>query len=59
MANNMENCIESLEKMISSYERCEKEAAKEAVRNATEMECYGTFVLELRDLLLKWRAENG
>ena len=55
----MESCIEALEKMISSYERCEKEATIEAAKNATERECYGTFVLELRDLLLKWRAENG
>ena len=55
----MESCIEALEKMIISYERCEKEAAKEAVRNATEMECYGTFVLELRDLLLKLILDNS
>lgn len=54
----MTDLKEMIERMIHSYER-DKNAAKEmAVKNQIKEECFGAFVLELKDILNKMNSKD-
>ena len=49
----MENLKDTIEQLISSYERDKNAAALRAAENKIKEECFGCFVLELKDILSK------
>ena len=49
---------EMIEHLIKSYERDKNVAAKEAAKNQTKEELFGTFVLELEDILNKMDSKE-
>ena len=49
----MDDLKETIERLIKSYEKNKNIAAIKSAENKKEEECFGCFVLELKDLLAK------